>query len=462
MCSLPRRIKYNLSIAIILLQFTCVSKCYAGNIFPEKFVNTFLIYYGGGDKFSANDVEKLAQYDLIAVDRFRYKNVRGNTWKALKNVNPDLKIMLYQAGPIVLDHTGKTKQYYLNNLGRYDNSRDHPMGELSTKADWFLKNPLGNTLIMNNNHHSKLLDFGNKQVHKYWFDATVEDILTKPWKADGIKIDNCSTFQMHPVERLMLKQSVKYPDSRQWDKALNSFVASVTKSLHQKNQLVMVNRTNVRLKSGGIAWLELDEMDDAPDIIMEEGAFAVSWGGGDVQFYSHDEWKRQIEAPGKIHNSSVALLSHTDLRPGKKGKDSDGNPVTFDQILSYSLGSYLLAKNQSGRTTLFSFDYGRKNGDYKRISWMDIYDSLDLGEAVNSAHIVNDKYNRVYVREFEKGYVYVNPTNNIQRDIPLHNPGFEIIRIDIQDSDVEMSEFSDNKFILKPHHALILLKVIKQ
>lgn len=446
----------------MLLQFVYIGNCYSDNIFANRFINTFLIYYGGGDKFTVEDAEKLARYDLIAIDRFRYKNIRGNTWKVLKNINPDLKIMLYQAGPLVLDHTGKTKQYYLNNLGRFDKSRNHPMGSLNTKPDWFLKNTLGDILIMNNNPHAKLLDFGNKQIHQYWVDATVEDILDKPWKADGIKIDNCSTFQMHPLERLMFKQSVKYPNADKWDKALNGFVASVTKSLHNKNQLVMVNRTNVRLKSGEKAWLDLDAMNDAPDVIMEEGAFAVSWGEGDVQFYSFDEWKRQMEAPGKIKKSSVALLSHTDLRPGENGKDSDGRPVSFDQIFSYSLGSYLLAKNENGYRTLFSFDYARKDGDYKRISWIDIFGELDLGEALGSARIVNDKYNRVYMREFQKGYVYVNPTDNTQSNIPVDNVGSGMKKLVIQNSNTATARFTENKITLKPHHTLILLKAAEQ
>jgi len=456
-------IKYNFFIAmILLLQFTYIDNSYSENIFSSRFINTFLIYYGGGDKFTHEDMEKLARYDLIAVDRFRYKNIRGNTWEALKIINPDLKIMLYQAGPVVLDHTGKTKQYYLNNLGRYDNPRNHPMGALNTKPDWFLKNPLGDILNMNNNPHAKVLDFGNQQVRKYWIDATVEDIIDKPWVADGIKIDNCSTFQLHPVERLMFKQSVKYPDSDEWDKALNGFVATVTRGLHDRNQLVMVNRTNVRLASGEKAWLEMDAMNDVPDVIMEEGAFAVSWGGGDVQFYSFDEWKRQMEAPGKIKNSSVALLSHTDLGPGEHGKDSDGRPVSFDQILSYSLGSYLLAKNKDGYTTLFSFDYARKNGDYKRISWVDLYATLDLGEALSPSRVVSENHSRVYIREFQKGYVYVNPGDNTQSNIPVPDARSGMMQLDIQNSVVVYSRFTENQITLKPHHALILRKAIEQ
>ncbi|HUS09602.1 MAG TPA: hypothetical protein VMZ30_03975, partial [Pyrinomonadaceae bacterium] len=37
-----------------------------------KFIPTFVVYYGGGPTLGTADVAKLAKYDLIDTDRFRY------------------------------------------------------------------------------------------------------------------------------------------------------------------------------------------------------------------------------------------------------------------------------------------------------------------------------------------------------------------------------------------------------
>src|SRR2546430_2339865 len=49
-----------------------------------KTVQTFLIYYGGGPTLVASDAAKLAKFDLLDFDRFRYNQIDSNTWAAVK------------------------------------------------------------------------------------------------------------------------------------------------------------------------------------------------------------------------------------------------------------------------------------------------------------------------------------------------------------------------------------------
>ena len=58
-----------------------------------------MVYYGGGPTLSSADVPKLAKYDMIDIDRFRYNNIGSNTWSAIKAANPNSKIFLYEMGP---------------------------------------------------------------------------------------------------------------------------------------------------------------------------------------------------------------------------------------------------------------------------------------------------------------------------------------------------------------------------
>lgn len=444
--------------AFIICVFICPAVVHSKNIFENKFINTFILYYGGADKLDKKNVRKISNFDLIGIDRFRFHNVNGNTWRSIKKINKRSIIMLYQAGPVVLDNSDGKKIYYLNNIGRFDNPRNHPMGALNSEnRDWFLENGVGSILTMNNNSSEKVLDFGEKGFRRYWVDATVNDIIDRPWKADGIKIDNCSTYRMPRKKSLDQDKAVKYPDAPSWDTALNGFVATVSREIRKHNQLVMVNRTGAGTTSGEKAWMELDSRDDAPDIVMDEGVFAVSWGKGSVFFYPAEIWLRQIEIPKKIRNSSVAYLSHTDLKPGETGNDSNGNPVSFNQIFLYSLGSYLLSKSDDP-PTLFSFDFNRKEGDYKRNSWLDVYGELDLGRALGNVVKVTGRGADVYAREFEKGYVYVNPTYHQAEDIVLPEKPVSVMNIGISGVLGVGATLSEPTFSIPSHHAFFLKK----
>jgi len=46
---------------------------------PGKSIQTFLLYYGGGPTLVASDAARLAKFDLLDFDRFRYNQIGSNT-----------------------------------------------------------------------------------------------------------------------------------------------------------------------------------------------------------------------------------------------------------------------------------------------------------------------------------------------------------------------------------------------
>src|SRR6266699_4553950 len=64
----------------------------------SKFIQTFLVYYGGGPAFVASDAQKLAKFDLIDTQKFFYNNLAPTTWAAVKALNPNVQIYLYEDG----------------------------------------------------------------------------------------------------------------------------------------------------------------------------------------------------------------------------------------------------------------------------------------------------------------------------------------------------------------------------
>ncbi len=423
----------------------------------NKFINPYQVYYTS-EKLNRETIEDLAKYDLVVLERSQYmSSLNNNTWAELKSKNPEIIITLYQNGSQVAENTDHLEPLFLDNIGRFNIARGNPEGSISDNPEWFLKNELGDIIKDSVNSESLILDYGNPAVVDYWLKSTNDDIVNTPWKADGVMVDNLKSFKNNTTNDPS-RLPAKYPDPQTNNNVTNTFINDITTALHNQGQIVVPNRTNSRSAEGEAAWVDLDSRTNPPDIILEEGAFAVNWGAGDVQFYSLDDWLRQITIPQKIKNSSVAFLSHTDLGPGQTGIDSDGNEVNFNQIFWYSLGSYLLAKNDE-QPTLFSFDYDRDaNGDYKRISWFDIYTELDLGQALEETIPANVESNSIYMREFEKGYVYVNPLSSAISNIP--SPSSEALKVDFSIDGTVLSEgpLANDHFSIDGHSTVILLK----
>lgn len=346
-----------------------------------RFIPTFAVYYGGGPTLVAGDAARLAKYDLIDIDRFRYYEMSPNAWAAIKAINPNAQIYLYQMAAEAPSFLDSMSEVFLNGLGRYDVSRGHPMGSLNgDHPELFLLDALGNRIY--NVPHSKpganeywhLMDFGAAAYQSYWLTATKADIVDQPWVADGVFADNCIAVNFGPYTAV----PAKYPNTATWNAAMNSFAEAISAALRGFGQKIWCNRGETRLLEGSAAWRALDASASPPDVVMEEGAFAVGWGSAEVHFYDEAEWKRSVDTMGAIRNSKVAMASHTKLAEGAAGTDNLGKPVTFWQALWYALGSFLLTKNDDLGNTYFNF-HGPDG--YSKIWWFDEYDGINLGKA---------------------------------------------------------------------------------
>ena len=423
--------------------------CSAIPVLADNFIKTVLVYYV--TSINVAEIPKLAKYDVLVLNRFNYDDVNQQTWQIIKQANPAIKIFIYQLGPQTSDNQDNFKTVYLNSISRYKNARNHSMGVITD--DFFLKDSTGKRI--NNPAYPKywLLDFGNTAFQKYWAESTETDIITMPWKADGIMIDNCmaanARYLTNPIGGGNIP--IKYPNAASWNNAMNNFVAAVVSYLHNSGIKVFTNRCNSRDEAGYDAWRALDISSGAPDIIMEEGAFAVQWGYGDVQFYGEKEWKRQIDLGQQIKNSKIAYLSHTDLTPDGSGIDNFGKQVTYWQILWYSMCSYHLAKNEKNMP-FFMF----VNNPYKQIAWFTEYEKIDLGAPSGNYKITSSAEANIYWREFEKGYVYVNPSLKDAVNINLPVPCVQLTHENLDSNPKSLPVIQ--KINIPSHHGVIVMK----
>jgi len=454
MCELNRFILAIIAALVLFLSAVC-APVYS-SVGYEGSINPYLIYFRG-PKLNKQLINEISKYDFVVFDRFRYHEVNKDTWSAIYLRNKGLKIFLYQLGPVVRGDTDHFDTYYLNNIGRYKKSRNHKSGDIfNNNNEWFLRNNYGFRYELGGDNYF-LMDFGNPKFQMYWIESTLSDLVNRPWAANGVMVDLCVPFSIKTAGGLRGKYSKKYPDSKTWDVAMNSFIDSASARLKDANQMIMVNTGYSNTKSGFNAWKSLDNKNNPPDIALEEGAFAVAYGKNDVRFYPEEQWRRQVDLANNIHNYSVAYMSHTDLSPDETGVDSLGEKINFNQVFNFALGSYLLAKNDSGKKSYFSIDYARKiKGSYKNMYFSPVYEQLAFGQAIDGYK--KESNVAIYSREFEKGIVYVNPSNTIQSIKDFKSKQYMFLDIDfIKGIKVKFNNAST--IDIKPHSALFLQKV---
>jgi len=422
-----------------------------------KTVQTFLVYYGGGAALVASDAQRLAKFDLIDTNKFRYSDIAPNTWAAIRAFNPNVGIYLYEIGAEASNFQDAWAQIGTYGLGRYNVSRGHSMGSLNgNNPGLFLLDSAGNRVYSTGfsnvgaNQYFYLMDFGSAAWQSYWLEALRADIVNQPWVADGVHADNCVTN--YAAAGYSASPS-KYPTDAAWSNAMNTFVSAISAGLHASGQKLWCNRGSTDQPSGVSAWLAVDAGPNPPDVVAEEGAFAVMWGTNATRFAPETNWKSQVDILSRIQNSKVAIFSHTNLAEGQSGTDNWGKPVTFVQSLWYALGSYLLGKNDVLNNAYFAFTSGT---NYNNIQWYDEYDHIDLGKAVGPYTVTTVGSVNIYRREFEKGYVYVNPTGTDVPSLALPQPLQQLTRANLL-SPVDSTP-SVTSIALGAHHAAILLK----
>jgi Domain of unknown function (DUF4082)/Concanavalin A-like lectin/glucanases superfamily/Hypothetical glycosyl hydrolase family 15 len=407
---------------------------FCNNIYAaERTIQNFAILYG-----PLKDDVTTAKFDMLAVNRFMHndynKKVSGSTWTRLKQLNPNIKIFNYQLSLGI--HLGQDdwSPLYLNTISRYKKSRGHSMGDIYNDNNKFLLRDSKNTIMQSINDGEILLDFGNPAYSAYWTEATKTDIVNKPWRADGIFLDNAIATPRKRTPILYGRYPVKYPNADSWNANLEDHINRITASFNKVNQKLFLNRGNLAYQKAAESWLAVDRLANPPFAAMDESFLAVSYGRWDVQFYNHEMWKRSIDTVYKLKNTRAAVFSHSKILDNESGVSNWGQPVKSWDVFYYSLASYLMARGE--RNIAYFYYHPIKNSAaYKEVSWYDEYEQLNkLGKPVGKYRSLNQNGVIVYLRQYEHGYVYVNPNpylksspgKNTARSITLPNPAKRI------------------------------------
>ncbi|MGD9123018.1 MAG: hypothetical protein PVG59_20230, partial [Desulfobacterales bacterium] len=344
------------------------------------------------------------------------KKYLGSTWVAIKHYNP--RTIIYTHADLcqidvrytVCTTHNANNAFYLRTANRYDNGCGHSMGASGSLYSLWYHNKNGK-LLNGHNKNFKLLNPGNSKTLKYVIEAWETDFLKKPWTADGVASDGCcsepSTCNIG-IPGMDAFAPIEFSTVDEYMDDMSKYLSRFSDFLHANKKGLAVNHGGPKARP---EWQKIDSLGSV-DYLMEEGVFVVWWGTGrpgstkhNVNFLNYNEWLYDLELIQTTKKIPVMVQTHCKLKPGETGIDNFGKTVNAWDAFYYGLASFLLAKKES------DLYLHRMAVGYNNIyQYFDEYDSLNFGEALGKYQI--KKYGKVniYFREFEKGYVFVNPT----------------------------------------------------
>ncbi len=405
------------------------------------------------------DEAKLARYSMFSFNRHRYYDLSPDTYSLVRAINPDIIILNYVHGPGIWTGYSDGDWSYdsetvlqINNISRYSNARGHSMGNLNDdNPELFLLDAGGERIHSYHKSWRWLMDFGSAEYQAYWLEAVQTDMIDQPWGPDGIYVDNC----MPTWGDYFCVMPAKYANEAGYTAAMHSFQTGIAAGLRALGKKVVPNSGHTTDADGLAANLALGADPNYPDFLCEEGAFVHGWVTSRAgTFYPEEKWKRQIDLMVQLQNSGPLMRSHVNIPEGGSGLDNYGRTFTYWDGLWYAMGSYLLGKNDTLNNAHWTFS--NKIDKYFKLYWYDEYEVIDLGVAVGNYQITNYSGNNIYWREFEKGYVYINPTRNDVTGISLPEACKQLSHDTIND---DPATFADVTTIdLDVHRGTVLMK----
>ena len=324
------------------------------------------------------------------------------------------------------------------------------MGSLNgNHKDFFLLDSKGNRIRWKwDSRPMYWLDFGNSSFRKYAVEATVADHANRPWTADGVYSDNVTLISANASA-----VPAKYNTQEKWATAMKGHILAMSSGLHAKGLKFAGNSGPTATATGANSWIDMDRSANPPDVLLEESAFAVRYGPGQIQFYSESSWLRQLNLLKTLNNINACYLSSCEIAPGQTGTDNYGKNFNFYDALWYSLGSYLLGKNDRNNNSFFQFYHSQAHYNTEKL-YYDEYE-IDLGKDIDDYQVTVYNGKNIYWREFEKGYVFVNPTTADISSIRLPETCKQLTHNNLSSPQTLPDISSIN---LKAHRAAILYK----
>jgi len=309
---------------------------------------------------------------------------------------------------------------------------------------------------------------GNPRWRRYWVETVYDDF----WGGrkgmdfdgvDGIFADNTNYYlptDWHAEGRPDLKDLPEsyFREGRvlydKWRADINAFFNEAVPWFVAKGLLLVPNFGPMGKHPEH--WRELDSLPHPPFAAMDEVGFICPYGRGGFNTWN---WERRLKAMWELKNVKVLMNAHVEVESDAKGlkrmevygvSSSHGDRMNGWEALWFAMTSFLLGFDDVRRNGFMNFTIW----GYTEYHWFDEFDPryLHLGRARGRYW----REGRVYFREFDDGWVVVNPSREDAKGVPVPKGRARVINhYNFKRPD---SAPLVRRFDLPKHRGVILLK----
>jgi hypothetical protein len=422
----------------------------------KKFIPTYFILYGNP---KVRPAEETAKFDLM-VSSFSQRYARlwaadgKNSWHVLKALNPGMKIVVYAMGP------GEYNTAEWGQIGEgWEWMKQHHGNESEDR--WTARGARYGTYMQNSEYkNERLMNPGKAAWQDYWLRSIYQDYWGGAKKidldgVDGVFADNTS-YAIPFAGKWYREGEPDQHDSAEfsaevWRESINSFIGRAVPFFKEHGLLFTNNFESLGRHPDW--WRQLDSLPNPPFATMDEGGFICPWGGTPANRFRTFDWAPRVRIMRDLHHVNILMNAHAVIPEGEglgKMDVRDGAGMNGWDALWFSLTSFLLGFDDVARNAYMNFTVWSYSGYY----WFDEFDPkfLHLGKALGEFQAAGP----VFLREFQDGFVAVNPGTRDATDVAAPAANVRVLNHgNFRDAE-KVPEVS--RFDLPAHRGVILLK----
>ena len=414
---------------------------------PDVFIPVAAVLYGSiaEERGGCYPLEELARFSLVDISQYLAK--RTSRWcenperpiERLRSLNPEMIILVYRMSPIEINWAANDRRPVSGRPYFEELRQRHGLG---SDDPWFMPGKLSRDYLIDGYYPQYVaMDLGNPRWRRYWIEQGYLDMwgpdpVLDARGASGLFVDGAppvaySDFPFCPMSQFDLQgwrcpQNVRdYPDRYwYWDPRTNSwrrndslwlqdlfaFIREAVPYYRDRGLMMMFNTWTLTP-----AYVNL--LNEVGGHAMEEYGFVRStrqWPPNPNHWLAR---LRNLEnAWGFAILNTNAIVTNGGLGPSRMDYEVIGDPNGLRgwDVLWFAMGSFLLGYDPERRNGYFHFTVAGEEGKFYRDTyWFDEYDPryLNLGKPRGAARQLSSG---VWEREFELGWVWVNPTGRAQ------------------------------------------------
>jgi len=378
-------------------------------------------------------IEEAAKFNLLDISQYlsgktsRWCGSLDNPVQAIKQINPYSIILIYQFNPAeIYRGTGK----WASGGALLFDSLLQVHGKGSNDIWFALGYNTGDYLVDIYYPQYIAMNLGNTNWRSFWMERTWNDLFgEKPIfsgsnLANGILVDGTvshpySGFPFCPFEYWndstnQCNGNTDHPapywtgsgwDISKWRTDMINFINEVVSWYKSRNKWIAFNVWKLNPDFASI----FNQIGGKKLVAMEECGFVCNSFPPSI-----NHWKERLQYLQQAKNFAVFSLNRISISQGQ-GIDKLDNEVIPGvrgwDVLWFAMTSFMLGYDPQTRNGYFNFTiFSSGTWQYRDCYWLDEYDPkyLNLGYPVSQA---KELASGVWEREFERGWVWVNPTN---------------------------------------------------